>query len=235
MGPLFCCTTKPIYWHWVAMKEGTVFIADTKQGERAAQKMLKRWACSKDLNSKLLKTCSKFLKVTLGVREWVIGCMVSPCTILWLVGGDKTECCFRNLIHQPGGSNCLRSACWWSVSMKSNFLYLVGASISVKQLRSMAQAIIHSSWGGTKSFWLCWIAKWILFCFAWQFSFAYAFSHFSKYISSLELGEGLEGFSTNKSLGTWDRERGRWGLSLGRICLASKIENPWGLPWWPSG
>ena len=38
--------------------------------------------------------------------------------------------------------------------------------------------ITHSPWGGTKDPWLCFMAK-LLFCLAWLFPFAFAFSHFS--------------------------------------------------------
>ena len=40
-----CQAAKPIYWHQVVMEESTVFIAGTKQGEKAAhaQKTLTPW------------------------------------------------------------------------------------------------------------------------------------------------------------------------------------------------
>ena len=60
-------------------------------------------------------------------RKRVVGCMISLCTVLWLVSGKVTGSTFKNLKHQPSGSNCsgiyalvvseqLTSA-WWGFSI----------------------------------------------------------------------------------------------------------------------
>lgn len=60
-------------------------------------------------------------------RKRVVGCMISLCTFLWLVSGKVTGSTFKNLKHQPSGSNCsgiyalvvseqLTSA-WWGFSI----------------------------------------------------------------------------------------------------------------------
>ena len=42
----------------------------------------------------------------------------------------------------------------------------------------MAQSIICSPSGGTKGLWLCFMAKLLLFCLAWLFSYHFVFFHF---------------------------------------------------------
>ena len=57
------------------------------------------------------------------MKERVVGCMISSCSILWLVEGEVTGC-FGNLHHQSSGSNQsgvyvlvvsmqLTSSTWW--------------------------------------------------------------------------------------------------------------------------
>ena len=100
--------------------------------------------------------------------------MISWWTFFWLVGGAV----IGSQYHQPSGSNrfgvyllvgsmqLTSSTCW-------GFQYLQNSS------KDMAQNIIYSPWRRTKCPWLCLMAKVLLFCFAWLFSFLSAFSHFS--------------------------------------------------------
>ena len=98
--------------------------------------------------------------------------MISSWTFFWLADGDV----IGSQHHQPSGSNWsvvyvlvvwiqLTSSTWWEV------LYLQNSS------KAMAQNIIYSLWGGTKCSLLCLMAKVLLFCLAWLFSFVSAFSH----------------------------------------------------------
>ena len=57
----------------------------------------------------------------------------------------------------------LISSTWWGLPSLQN------------SSRDLAQNIIHTPWGGTKSPWLCSMAKVLLFCLAWLFPFASAF------------------------------------------------------------
>ena len=110
------------------------------------------------------------------VRERVSECLISLWTSFWLVGGEVTGWYFGSqhiILLVP---TSLESVCWWSAL---NFFHLVHALVSAKQLKDMAQDIIYSPWGGTKGPWLCFMAKLLLFCLAWLFSFVSAFSHFS--------------------------------------------------------
>ena len=105
--------------------------------------------------------------------------VISSWTFFWLVGGEV----IGTQHYQPSGSNRsgvsvlvgsvqLTSSTWWE------FQYLQNSS------KEMAQNIIYSPWGGTKGPWLCLMAKVLLFCLAWLFSFLSAFSHFSDLIYS---------------------------------------------------
>ena len=59
------------------------------------------------------------------------------------------------------------------------FFHLLEVSVSAKQLKGFGSENYLSPWGGTKGPWLCLMAKLLLFCLAWLFSFLSAFSHFS--------------------------------------------------------
>ena len=75
------------------------------------------------------------------------------------------------------GSN--RSGVYVLVVTMHKFFHLVGVSIPARQLRNMAQDIICSPGVGAKCLRLSLMAKLVLFCLAWLFPFASAFSHFS--------------------------------------------------------
>ena len=53
----------------------------------------------------------------------------------------------------------------------------VGVLVSTILPKDKTQDIIYNPWGGTKSPWLCYMAKLLLFCFVWLLSFVSAFSH----------------------------------------------------------
>ena len=100
--------------------------------------------------------------------------LISSWALFWLVGGEV----IGSQHHQPSASSrsgvCVlvgriqltSPTCW-------GFLYLQNSS------KVVAQNIIYSPWGGTKGPWLCLMARVLLFCLAWLFSFLSAFSHFS--------------------------------------------------------
>ena len=46
------------------------------------------------------------------VRERAAGCLVGLYTVLWLVVDEAIGWCFRNLSHQPSGSNQYWIVCW---------------------------------------------------------------------------------------------------------------------------
>ena len=56
--------------------------------------------CSKDAKSPATFR-ARLLNATLGVR--VAACMINLQTFFWLVGGEVTYVCFRNLNHHPYG------------------------------------------------------------------------------------------------------------------------------------
>ena len=56
-----------------------------------------------------------------------------------------------------------------------NFFHLVGVLVSAQRLKVMAHEIIYSPWGGTQGPWLSFMAKQLLFCLAWLFSFVSEF------------------------------------------------------------
>ena len=58
-----------------------------------------------------------------------------------------------------------------------NFIHVVKVLLYAKQLKNMAQNIIYKPWGGTKDLWFCFMAKVLLFCLAWLFSFLSPLSH----------------------------------------------------------
>ena len=100
--------------------------------------------------------------------------VISWWTFFWLVGGEV----IGSQHHKPSGSNRpggyvlvssiqLTSSTWW------RFQYLQNSS------KAVAQNIINSTWGRTKGPWLCLMAKVLILCLAWLFSFLSAFSHFS--------------------------------------------------------
>ena len=89
LGPLTCHAVKPIYWHRVVVKESPVFTVG-HQARRTGS------LSSKDLNF-LIAFREGFLKTTFRVKVAACG--------LWLVGGEVTGWCFRNLNHQLSDSN----------------------------------------------------------------------------------------------------------------------------------
>ena len=97
-------------------------------------------------------------------------------------------------VYMLVGSGQLTSSTWWGIQ------YLQNSS------KDRAQNIIYSPWGRTKGPWLCLMAKVLLFCLAWLFSFLSAFSHFSDWFYSL----------TKFFLQTKGRQRTWMGSVLGR-------------------
>ena len=160
------CAAKPIYWHHNCGegKYSIYFKAPSK-----VARAQKTW-------SPQMAFREGFLKTVWGRGSQSVWSAHAH-LILWFVDGEVTEWCFRNLNHQTYGSNWsgvymlvvsmqLTSSTWW------------GVLVSAKQLKDMAQGIIYSRWGETKSPWLCFMAKLLLFCLAWLFSFVSAFFHF---------------------------------------------------------
>ena len=110
-----------------------------------------------------------------------MGCVISSWTFFWLVCGEV----IGNQQYQPSGSNSfgvyvlvgsiqLNSSTWWE------FQYLQNSS------KDMTQNIIYSPW-------LCLMAKVILFCLAWLFSFLTSLIKFIlwlKFFYKQKAGEG---------------------------------------------
>ena len=122
---------------------------------------------------------------------------------------------FKDRVSERGCEVCdqltdvLLIGCWWgnrkSTSSTSGFS-LSGVCVPWGSIqwgfqylqntsKNTAQNIICSPWEGTRSLWLCLMATLLLFCLAWLFIFASAFSHFADSIYSLGLREGLGGSS----------------------------------------
>ena len=100
-----------------------------------------------------------------GVREEVAVYVISFWTFFWLVGGEVT----RSQHPQPSGSN--QSGVYVLVgSMQLTSPNLWGFQYLQNNSKDIAQNIIYSLWEGKKL---------SLFCLAWLFSLASAFSHFS--------------------------------------------------------
>ena len=72
-----------------------------------------------------------------------------------------------------------------------NFFHLVGVSVSAKIAQRTWLRYYYIPWGGTKCPWFCLMAKVLLFCLAWLFSFLSALSVLKVY--PLELRESLGG------------------------------------------
>ena len=75
LGLLTCHTAKPIYWHWVVIKEIKVFISGC-QARRMGS------SCSKDLNS-LMAFREGFLKATFRVRVAAHGLSSDWLVVRW--------------------------------------------------------------------------------------------------------------------------------------------------------
>ena len=97
LGPLTQGTAKPIYWHWIVVKESTVFAAGC-QARRI------RSACSKDpgFQGRVFKD-----------NVWDESCRVHGQLVkfLWLVCCEVTRWCFGSLNHRLPAPVCLWSAC----------------------------------------------------------------------------------------------------------------------------
>ena len=105
------------------------------------------------------------------VREEGCVCVISSWTFFWLVVGEV----IRSQHHQPSSSN------WPEVYMLLGSIKLTsftcwGFQCLHNSSKDMAQNIIYSPWGGTKSHWLCLMANLLLFCFAWLFLSFFIFS-----------------------------------------------------------
>ena len=104
-----------------------------------------------------------------GWGGWVVRCVISSWTFFWLVGGQV----FGSQKHQSSCSN------WSGVYMLvGNFFHLMGVSVFTNSSKDMAQNIICSSWRETKGPSPFLMAKGLLFCLVWLFSFLTVFSHF---------------------------------------------------------
>ena len=84
----------------------------------------------------------EFLKATFGVK--VAGCM----TFFWLVGGEVTGWCFRNLNHQPGSDQS--GVYKLGLNMKSPSSTWVGVLVPAEQLKDMCWIVMDIPWGGTR-------------------------------------------------------------------------------------
>ena len=76
-----------------------------------------------------------------------------------------------NPLQYFGWDNPVDRGIWWAT--------VQGVAKSQTRLKDWTcmQDIIYSSWRGIRSPWLCLMAKLLLFCFVWLFSFVSAFSH----------------------------------------------------------
>ena len=97
LGLLARSAAKPMHWHWAVVKKSTVFIA----WRQAKRTMFKRPELPSGFQGRGFKD---------SVTECVTGCGISSWTVLWLVDGEVTGWCFRNLYCQPSG---LGSTFWW--------------------------------------------------------------------------------------------------------------------------
>ena len=156
LGSTCLHSVKPIYWHWVMVKDSVAFI--TRPSKEYQQLTLKRPKLPSRLQGKIFKDRVRDQLIHILLIGW------------WLGNRESTPSTF---LFQPGWG---LQACGQHAV---NFFHLMGISVSAKQLKGMAQNIIYSPRGGTKSLWLCLIAKHLLLCLAWLFSFVAAFSHFS--------------------------------------------------------
>ena len=145
------------------VKKSATFIAGPRK--KNGQLMLKRPKLIKSFQESIFKGGVK----QGALRKWSALAQFSDWLIL------RSQCgCLANLNHQLSDSS------WSGVYMLVVSMHMVGVSVSAK-LKNMIQDIMYSPWGKTKDPWLCFMAKHLFFFLAWPFSFAFAFSHFSKF------------------------------------------------------
>ena len=106
-------------------------------------------SCSKDPNS-LMTFRESFLKATFGVRAE--GCM----TFFWLVGGEVTGWCFRNLNHQPLVPANLGSKCLWLACSHHPPPGWSGAVSSCRTTQRFRSDCSVYPWGGTRTLFYHW-------------------------------------------------------------------------------
>ena len=95
-----------------------------------------------------------------GGADWIPGSGRSP-------GGGN-----GNPLQGFGWDNSMDRGIWWAT------VHRVTKSQAWLRNWTSMQDVIYSPWRGMRSPWLCLMAKLLLFCFVWLFSFVSAFSHF---------------------------------------------------------
>lgn len=89
-------TVKPIYWHWVVVKESAVFIAGYK-ARRTGSSCSKPPALPHGFQGSIFKSQMR--------DEGVTGYVVSPCIILWFIDREVTGQGHRSEHYQSSGSS----------------------------------------------------------------------------------------------------------------------------------
>ena len=120
---------RPIYWHWIVVKENTAFISGP----------------SKENEQHILKDPIPLAEgFNDSVRERAAECLIGLYTVLWLVVDEVIGWCFRNLSHQPSGSNS-----YWIYVLVAVFVQLLSrpallldCSPSVSSVHGILQAKI---------------------------------------------------------------------------------------------
>lgn len=142
---------------------------------------------------------------------------------LLIGGGEVIRWCFISLLIPTLLG--LRAASQHAV----NFFLLVEALVFAKQLKDEAQKNICSSWGGTKSPWLCFIMlvnKLLLFCLTWLSCFCIFILIWLKLLFETQgRPRSLKFFYKQEAGGG----KG-WSLTLGKRCwvLLSFSGRKWG-------
>ena len=83
---------------------------------------------------------------------WSEGCRCG--TVFWLVGGEVTGQCFRNLTHEPFGSN-QSGIHVLEHSLKLPSSSWVGTFVPTEELRDVYQMALHIPWGGARTLLYC--------------------------------------------------------------------------------
>ena len=137
LGPLTQHAVQPTCWHWVVVRKDAVFIARRHKARRMGSSSSK----------------------APGVRERVVGFVVSSRAALWLVGGEGTAWCFWNFNHQLYGfihsrvcvlvSNMwLTSSAWWGFEylQNSSRMWLRIASIALEEELKVLDFVLQQNY-----------------------------------------------------------------------------------------
>ena len=127
---------------------------------------------SRQMVSRLCPTLEGLLRSLMLFKEQG---MISLWTFFWFFGDEV----IKESASSASGFNCTGVSCMLGGSLELTSSTWWGFQNLQNSLKDMAQNIIYSPWGRTKGPWLCLLAKVLLFCLAWQFSFLSEFSHFS--------------------------------------------------------